>query len=63
MSGNCERDGIRYSGGEYPLTCPVTCCFVSWLIGCKSTGWETSMQATFREEASLLSLSPSREGH
>ena len=35
MSGNCEPDGIRCSGGEHPLTCPVTCCFVSWLIGCK----------------------------
>jgi ABC-type uncharacterized transport system substrate-binding protein len=41
MSGNCEPDGIRRSGGEHPLTCPVTCCFVSWLIGCKPTGWVT----------------------
>ena len=38
MSGNCEPDGTRCSGGEHPLTCPATCCFVSWLIGCKPIG-------------------------
>jgi len=36
--GTCEPAGTRYSGGERPLTCPATCCFVFWLIGCKLIG-------------------------
>ena len=42
MSGNSAPDGTRYSGGEHRLTCPGTCCFVFWLIGCKpisSANW------------------------
>src|SRR5262245_7713078 len=37
-SRNCRPDGTRHSGGGHPLTCPATCCFVSWLIGCKPIG-------------------------
>ena len=38
MSGNSEPDGTRCSGGAHPLTCPATCCFGFWLIGCKPIG-------------------------
>ena len=43
MSGNCGPDGIRCLDAAHPLTCPATCCFGSWLIGCKPIGSATWM--------------------
>src|SRR5712692_3253691 len=49
---NHARDGTRYSGGEHRLTCPGTCCFVFWLIGCKPIGsanWITTVGVSSTE--------------
>ena len=43
MSGTSEPDGILSLGGAHPLTCPATCCFGSWPIGCKPIGSVTCM--------------------
>jgi hypothetical protein len=51
----CAAVGIASSAGDRRLTCPVICCFGSWLTGGRPTDWVTSMMG-----ADVCSITPAR---